>query len=149
MRNHSNLYPLVSNDYSLSCCLGKWLLSTISRLFLSWFINGHNGLHRCHLLMNRESSMCRAINLFEPTLQCVSNLSHLDCAFEMSFSAFSAVRVNVTYGLHEERVMLSGMHTVADIFCCFCGQIVGWKYVCLCCNLLEFCGQLFSNLLIS
>ncbi|CAH9142080.1 unnamed protein product [Cuscuta epithymum] len=24
--------------------------------------------------------------------------------------------------------MLSGMHTVADIFCCCCGQIVGWKY---------------------
>jgi len=25
--------------------------------------------------------------------------------------------------------MLSGLHTVADIFCCCCGQIVGWKYV--------------------
>lgn len=24
--------------------------------------------------------------------------------------------------------MLSGLHTVADIFCCCCGQIVGWKY---------------------
>lgn len=24
--------------------------------------------------------------------------------------------------------MLSGMHTVADIYCCSCGQIVGWKY---------------------
>ncbi|XP_016541651.1 protein yippee-like At5g53940 isoform X2 [Capsicum annuum] len=36
--------------------------------------------------------------------------------------------VNVTIGPHEERVMLSGMHTVADIFCCCCGQIVGWKY---------------------
>uniref|UniRef100_A0A0D3AMB6 Protein yippee-like n=1 Tax=Brassica oleracea var. oleracea TaxID=109376 RepID=A0A0D3AMB6_BRAOL len=28
----------------------------------------------------------------------------------------------------EERMMLSGMHTVADIFCCCCGQNVGWKY---------------------
>lgn len=26
-------------------------------------------------------------------------------------------------------MMLSGLHTVADIFCCTCGQIVGWKYV--------------------
>lgn len=26
-------------------------------------------------------------------------------------------------------MMLSGLHTVADIFCCCCGQIVGWKYV--------------------
>ncbi|XP_075091987.1 protein yippee-like At5g53940 isoform X1 [Nicotiana tabacum] len=36
--------------------------------------------------------------------------------------------VNITFGPHEERMMLSGMHTVADIFCCCCGQIVGWKY---------------------
>ncbi|CAN4104207.1 unnamed protein product [Withania somnifera] len=35
---------------------------------------------------------------------------------------------NITYGPREERMMLSGMHTVADIFCCRCGQIVGWKY---------------------
>ncbi|KAJ7948685.1 Protein yippee-like [Quillaja saponaria] len=36
--------------------------------------------------------------------------------------------VNITVGAQEERQMLSGMHTVADIFCCCCGQIVGWKY---------------------
>ncbi|KAJ4824291.1 hypothetical protein Tsubulata_023641 [Turnera subulata] len=36
--------------------------------------------------------------------------------------------VNITMGALEERMMLSGMHTVADIFCCCCGQIVGWKY---------------------
>ncbi|GAU29677.1 hypothetical protein TSUD_53280 [Trifolium subterraneum] len=36
--------------------------------------------------------------------------------------------VNTTIGTPEERVMLSGLHTVADIFCCCCGQIVGWKY---------------------
>lgn len=39
--------------------------------------------------------------------------------------------VNITVGASEERLMLSGMHTVADIFCCSCGQIVGWKYVSL------------------
>ncbi|OMO53510.1 Yippee-like protein [Corchorus capsularis] len=36
--------------------------------------------------------------------------------------------VNITVGASEERMMLSGMHTVADIYCCCCGQIVGWKY---------------------
>ncbi|OAY54842.1 protein yippee-like At5g53940 [Manihot esculenta] len=36
--------------------------------------------------------------------------------------------VNITTGASEERMMLSGMHTVADIFCCCCGQIIGWKY---------------------
>jgi DNA-directed RNA polymerase subunit N (RpoN/RPB10) len=37
-------------------------------------------------------------------------------------------RVNISMGPLEERLMLSGMHTVADIFCCCCGQNVGWKY---------------------
>ncbi|XP_058001483.1 protein yippee-like At5g53940 isoform X4 [Hevea brasiliensis] len=37
--------------------------------------------------------------------------------------------VNITIGALEEKMMLSGMHTVADIFCCCCGQIIGWKYV--------------------
>ncbi|XP_058773660.1 protein yippee-like At5g53940 [Vicia villosa] len=36
--------------------------------------------------------------------------------------------VNTTTGPPEERMMLSGLHTVADIFCCCCGQILGWKY---------------------
>ncbi|XP_008358677.1 protein yippee-like At5g53940 isoform X1 [Malus domestica] len=37
--------------------------------------------------------------------------------------------VNITLGPDEERLMLSGLHTVEDIFCCCCGQILGWKYV--------------------
>ncbi|XP_038899427.1 protein yippee-like At5g53940 [Benincasa hispida] len=36
--------------------------------------------------------------------------------------------INISFGALEERMMLSGLHTVADIFCCTCGQIVGWKY---------------------
>ncbi|XP_065003039.1 protein yippee-like At5g53940 isoform X1 [Musa acuminata AAA Group] len=36
---------------------------------------------------------------------------------------------NISVGDEEERVLFSGMHTVADIFCCCCGQNVGWKYV--------------------
>ncbi|KAH0917076.1 hypothetical protein HID58_024736 [Brassica napus] len=37
-------------------------------------------------------------------------------------------RVNINMGPLEERMILSGMHTVADIFCCCCGDNVGWKY---------------------
>ncbi|XP_058199303.1 protein yippee-like At5g53940 [Rhododendron vialii] len=37
--------------------------------------------------------------------------------------------VNVSVGPTEERTMLSGLHTVSDVFCCCCGQILGWKYV--------------------
>ncbi|XP_058099650.1 protein yippee-like [Magnolia sinica] len=40
---------------------------------------------------------------------------------------FSKV-VNVSVGVKEDRLMMTGMHTVADIFCVGCGSIVGWKY---------------------
>ncbi|XP_068644340.1 protein yippee-like [Aristolochia californica] len=40
---------------------------------------------------------------------------------------FSKV-VNVSLGPKEERMMMTGMHTVCDIFCVRCGSIVGWKY---------------------
>ncbi|KAJ6865260.1 protein yippee-like [Populus alba x Populus x berolinensis] len=36
---------------------------------------------------------------------------------------------NVTYGPREDRMMLTGKHTVADIFCVVCGSILGWKYI--------------------
>ncbi|KAJ7961250.1 Protein yippee-like [Quillaja saponaria] len=36
--------------------------------------------------------------------------------------------VNVTVGEKEERPMITGVHTVVDIFCVACGSIVGWKY---------------------
>ncbi|PSS32541.1 Protein yippee-like [Actinidia chinensis var. chinensis] len=35
---------------------------------------------------------------------------------------------NVTIGEEEERMMMTGLHTVADIFCVGCGSILGWKY---------------------
>ncbi|KAF9590150.1 hypothetical protein IFM89_031754 [Coptis chinensis] len=63
--------------------------------------------------------------------------SHLALTEDLVSKAFSCRRgkaylfnkaVNITIGPQEERMMLSGMHTVADIFCCCCGQIVGWKY---------------------
>ncbi|XP_057788898.1 protein yippee-like [Salvia miltiorrhiza] len=40
---------------------------------------------------------------------------------------FSKV-ANVTLGEKEERMMMTGSHIVADIFCVQCGSIVGWKY---------------------
>ncbi|XP_019462138.1 PREDICTED: protein yippee-like isoform X2 [Lupinus angustifolius] len=35
---------------------------------------------------------------------------------------------NVSMGEKEDRQMMTGMHTVVDIFCVGCGSIVGWKY---------------------
>ncbi|KAI5065393.1 hypothetical protein GOP47_0020088 [Adiantum capillus-veneris] len=36
--------------------------------------------------------------------------------------------VNVIVGDYEERMMTTGMHVVADIYCVYCNQNVGWRY---------------------
>uniref|UniRef100_A0A7N0T335 Protein yippee-like n=2 Tax=Kalanchoe fedtschenkoi TaxID=63787 RepID=A0A7N0T335_KALFE len=36
--------------------------------------------------------------------------------------------VNVTLGEKEDRMMITGLHTVVDIFCVDCGALLGWKY---------------------
>ncbi|GAB5591750.1 hypothetical protein Unana1_06650 [Umbelopsis nana] len=37
--------------------------------------------------------------------------------------------VNVSLGAKEERMLMTGMHSVADIYCNVCHTTVGWKYV--------------------
>ncbi|KAK6265098.1 hypothetical protein SCA6_020532 [Theobroma cacao] len=37
--------------------------------------------------------------------------------------------VNIILGPTEERMLSSGLHTVNDIYCSSCQQILGWKYV--------------------
>ncbi|CAN1748623.1 Protein yippee-like [Linum perenne] len=62
--------------------------------------------------------------LSEDIVSKISLLLHL-----VVFALF--YRVNVSTGEKEERLMMTGKHTVADIFCVGCGSIVGWKYVSL------------------
>ncbi|KAJ8929830.1 hypothetical protein NQ314_017428 [Rhamnusium bicolor] len=38
-------------------------------------------------------------------------------------------KVNVGCGPAEERVLLTGLHAVADIYCECCKTTLGWKYV--------------------
>jgi hypothetical protein len=40
--------------------------------------------------------------------------------------------VNVGCGPAEERVLLTGLHAVADIYCENCKTTLGWKYVSTC-----------------
>lgn len=42
---------------------------------------------------------------------------------------FLSLRVNVGCGPAEERVLLTGLHAVADIYCENCKTTLGWKYV--------------------
>ena len=37
--------------------------------------------------------------------------------------------MNVICGTKEERLLLSGLHVVCDIFCKGCNSLIGWKYV--------------------
>ena len=37
--------------------------------------------------------------------------------------------VNVQLGPREERLLITGLHAVADIQCNCCGSVLGWKYV--------------------
>lgn len=45
------------------------------------------------------------------------------------FSTSCPSRVNVGCGPAEERVLLTGLHAVADIYCENCKTTLGWKYV--------------------
>ncbi|RVW14818.1 Protein yippee-like [Vitis vinifera] len=36
--------------------------------------------------------------------------------------------MNVNVGPKEDRHLMTGLHTVADVFCCDCCQVLGWKY---------------------
>ncbi|PQQ00760.1 putative yippee-like protein [Prunus yedoensis var. nudiflora] len=36
--------------------------------------------------------------------------------------------VNISLGPIEERQLISGLHTVNDVYCSCCQQILGWKY---------------------
>ena len=38
-------------------------------------------------------------------------------------------RVNITLGPKEERLLITGLHSVADIHCTSCNTVIGWKYV--------------------
>jgi len=52
-------------------------------------------------------------------------------------------RVNVGCGPAEERVLLTGLHAVADIYCECCKTTLGWKYVS--CNLFISSSSSFSS----
>jgi len=36
--------------------------------------------------------------------------------------------VNITAGPKEDRILMTGLHTVRDIFCVNCNTLIGWKY---------------------
>jgi len=65
---------------------------------------------------------------------CESHLTNYDDIVSKNFQGrhgkaylFRAC-VNVTAGTVEERMLRTGMHKVADIYCNNCQELLGWKY---------------------
>jgi len=66
--------------------------------------------------------------------QCNSHLAKHEELVSKSFQGrhgkaylFNQV-VNVSTGPKEDRILITGLHTVADIFCNECESVLGWKY---------------------
>lgn len=65
--------------------------------------------------------------LFTPI---IFNFSHsVSACISLPHTDFPSLRVNVGCGPAEERVLLTGLHAVADIYCENCKTTLGWKYV--------------------
>ena len=69
--------------------------------------------HILHIVLSCSSQWCTW--LYE--MQCVIWLAICVCS------------VNITLGLKEDRNLITGLHTVADVYCNCCQSILGWKYV--------------------
>ncbi|PAA84567.1 hypothetical protein BOX15_Mlig003605g1, partial [Macrostomum lignano] len=71
------------------------------------------------------------------TYACVHCRAHLAAHCDLISKSFQGSQgraylfdrvVNITTGPVEERVLLTGLHSVADIHCQGCGTTLGWKY---------------------
>jgi len=51
--------------------------------------------------------------------------------YRQTSKAIMCMHVTLCEGPKEDRLMTTGLHTVADIYCNKCLQVVGWKYVSL------------------
>ncbi|KAM7534956.1 hypothetical protein Aperf_G00000089171 [Anoplocephala perfoliata] len=73
----------------------------------------------------------------ERTYSCIHCRAHLARHEDLISKSFQGTQgraylfeavVNVSCGKPEERLLLTGLHSVADIFCECCDTYLGWKY---------------------
>ncbi len=73
------------------------------------------------------------LSLRQRVTACLSPLRRCVLCFAVpqliSFLDWCVVRINVTLGPKEDRLLTTGLHTVCDIFCIGCDENVGWFYV--------------------
>jgi len=68
---------------------------------------------------------------------CAECRTHLACYDEIISKSFHGrggraylmdSLVNVRVGDSEDRLLITGLHTVADVYCMQCNSLLGWKY---------------------
>ena len=76
----------------------------------------------------------KILRIFSPFSLSRAHLANHDELISKSFQGsqgraylFNSV-VNIGCGQAEERVLLTGLHAVADIYCDCCKTVLGWKY---------------------
>jgi len=84
-----------------------------------FFCSRFKGVTEEHFFWDKCKPAHVSIAMNEPSSDLDGNLT----------PSFLALRVNVSLGPSEERILITGLHTVADIYCNRCKTVVGWKYV--------------------
>ncbi|ELR25490.1 Protein yippeelike 1, putative [Acanthamoeba castellanii str. Neff] len=84
----------------------------MGKLFKS-YLSGP-GVYKCH---SCDTHLAKHGDIISKAFQSRSGKAYL----------FDKV-VNVTSGPKEDRILITGLHTVADVFCSDCQAYVGWKY---------------------
>ncbi|RXW18070.1 hypothetical protein EST38_g7789 [Candolleomyces aberdarensis] len=85
---------------------------------------------------NNPQQSSAVIQTYEghPTYSCSKCSAVIDEVISKSFSGrdgrgfLMQSAVNVKLGRREERSLLTGVHTVADVFCIGCNDRLGWYY---------------------
>lgn len=93
------------------------------------------------LIVSTTTNMVKTFQAYLPTTNrtysCVHCRAHLASHDELISKSFQGSQgpaylfnsvVNVACGQTEERVLLTGLHAVADIYCECCKTPLGWKY---------------------
>lgn len=116
--------------------------STVVPLTLNIIHFGSHGVIYIHYTIVLTLCLCSHFNAGMDKL-----ISSMKCKFSdflYQFCTFSSlslflvaflllllmmISVNISTGNEEDRMLMTGLHTVTDIFCVGCGSNVGWKYV--------------------
>ncbi|KAI9093947.1 hypothetical protein K1719_026945 [Acacia pycnantha] len=67
--------------------------------------------------------------------KCQNHIAFHDDIISKDFRASSgraflfAHAININKGAMEERHLMTGLHTVSDVYCSDCGEALGWKYI--------------------